>query len=171
MTGHPAPEDEAERRPRRIQEDVERQIAEASARGDLADLPGEGRPLRQDPDEGLGDRWAASHVLRNAQIAPEWVDLRREIGESRAALVRRARGHRDWLAARTRALRTLPAERILDAVRATEEGDRRFQDELRAAIGEINARVARYNLHVRARALQLAPLTAERVAQLAREPA
>lgn len=171
MAGHPAPEEDVERRLQRIQEEVERQIAEASARGDLAGLPGEGAPLRQDPDEGLGERWAASHVLRNAQMPPEWVDLRREIGDSRAALVRRARGHHDWLAARTRALRTLPAERILDAVRATEEGDRRFHEELRAAIAEINARVARYNLQVRVRALQLAPLTAERIAELAREPA
>lgn len=167
----PAPEDEARHRLRRIQEDVERRIGEAAERGEFAHLPGEGSPLPRDQDEGLGDRWAAAHVVRNAEITPEWVELRREIQETRERLVRRVRGHRDWLAARSRSLRTLPAERILDAVRATDELDRRFQDELGVALAELNAKVARYNLHVRARLLQLAPLTAARLAELAREPA
>lgn len=152
---------------RRIEADVERQIREAADRGELSGLPGEGRPLARDGDEGLGDRWAAVHVMRNANAVPEWVEARQEIQQERARLVRHVRGHRAWLASRTASLRTLPAERIMDSVRATEAADLRFQAQLAEAVAELNAKIARYNLLVRAQLLQLAPLTADLVRQLA----
>ncbi len=154
---------------RRIERDVERQLREAAERGEPPAPAGEGRPLPRDDDEAAGDRWAAAHVLKNANAAPEWVDLRREIQEARARLVRRVRSHRQWLTARAAGLKTLPAERILDAVRATDEFDRRFQEELAAALGELNAKIARHNLHARVQLLQLVPLDAERLSELARE--
>ena len=160
-------EDGALERLRRIEREVEEQVRGAVDRGDLAGLPGEGRPLPPDEDEAAGDRWAAAHVMRNADVVPEWVDLRREVQEARARLVRRVRSHREWLAARTRALRTLSAERILDAVRATDEADRLFRRELATTVVELNGRIALYNLMVRAHVLQLTSLTVERLSELA----
>ena len=165
------PQDEAQERLRRAQRDVERQIAEAAARGELRDLEGEGRPFGRDPDEGAGERWAAAHVLRNANATPEWIELRRSIFSERDVLVRRLRAHRAWLEARRTALRDVAAERLLEFARATDEADRRRRDELEIGLRQLNARIARHNLLVRAPAVQLFPLTMQRMHELADRPA
>ena len=127
--------------------------------GELSQLPGEGAPLVDD-DPGAGDHWAARHLARSAQATPEFVELRREIAERRDRLVRRLRAHRSWLADRTALLHDLPAERILDAARATTDFDARVESELRSAMGELNALVARHNLRVPL-GLQIPPLSLE----------
>jgi hypothetical protein len=55
----------------------------------------------------------------------------------------------------------------MDSVRATEAADLRFQAQLAEAVAELNAKIARYNLLVRAQLLQLTPLTPDLVRQLA----
>ncbi len=161
------PEDDAFERLRRAERAIEEQLREAADRGELSGLPGEGAPLPPDADEAAGDRWAAAHVLRNANAVPEWADLRTEIRAARERLVRRIRAHREWLGARTAGLRRLPAERILESVRTTEELDRRFRDDLAGAIAEVNAKIARHNLLVRVPLLQLVPLDRGRLDELA----
>jgi hypothetical protein len=152
-------DDGAFERLRRLQAEIERQIAEAAERGDLAGLAGEGRPLPRDPDDGAGERWAAAHVLRNAEAAPEWIDLRKRIFAERDALARRVRAHQEWHDARRKALERLHAEALLPYMRETERGDDRFHAELADAVDELNRRIARHNLLVRVHALQLAPTT------------
>ena len=129
--------------------------------GELSKLPGEGAPLVDD-DPTAGDRWAARHIAKNANVAPEFVELRREIADRRNRLVRRLRAHRQWLEDRSALLRDLPAERILDAARATTDFDVRVEAGLRSAMGEINALIARHNLKVPL-ALQIPPLSLERL--------
>ena len=131
-----------------------RELAEI---GELTKLPGEGAPLVDD-DRNAGDRWAARHVAKQANLTPEFVELRREIADRRDRLVRRLRAHREWLDERARLLSDLPAERILDAARATTDFDSRLESELLRATGEINALVARHNLKVPL-ALQIPPLS------------
>jgi len=133
-----------------------RELAEI---GELTKLPGEGAPLVDD-DRNAGDRWAARHVAKQANLTPEFVELRREIADRRDRLVRRLRAHREWLDERARLLSDLPAERILDAARATTDFDSRLESELLRATGEINALVARHNLKVPL-ALQIPPLSLE----------
>lgn len=129
--------------------------------GELSDVPGEGAPLVED-DPDAGDRWAARHVARNANLTPEFVELRREIADRRDRLVRRLRAHRSWLADRAALLHDLPAERIVDAARATADFDVRVESELRSAVSELNALVARHNLKVPL-GLQITPLSLERL--------
>ena len=136
----------------------ERDIAEA---GELRGLPGEGAPLR-DLDGGPDDSWAARHLMRSANVVPEWVALRREIDDGTARLRRRLAAHRDWLHDRTRLLAELPADRIIDAVRATSARDARVRAEVEIALGEVNALVRRYDLLV-VPALQLPLLSLERL--------
>jgi hypothetical protein len=143
------------RRERRIDE----QLRELAEMGELSKLPGEGAPLVDDDPDG-GDRWAARHLAKNANLTPEFVELRREIAEKRDRMVRRLRGHRAWLADRAALLHDLPAERILDAARATSDFDARVESELRSALAELNALVARHNLKVPL-GLQIAPLALE----------
>jgi hypothetical protein len=149
------PESRLRRRERRIDE----QLRELAEMGELSKLSGEGAPL-VDEDPTAGDRWAARHVAKQANLTPEFVELRREIADRRDRLMRRLRAHRDWLTDRAALLHDLPAERILDAARATTEFDARVESELRGAVGEMNALVARHNLRVPL-ALQIPPLSLE----------
>ena len=152
-------DDAADARLRRRERRVDEQLRELAEMGELAKLPGEGVPLVDD-DGGRDDGWAARHIAKNANVTPEFVELRREIADRRDRLVRRLRAHREWLADRAALLRDLPAERILDAARATTDSDGRVEAELRSAMGEINALVARHNLKVPL-ALQIPPLSLE----------
>lgn len=144
---------------RRIERRIEEQLRELAEMGELSNVPGEGAPLIND-DPDAGDRWAARHIAKNANLTPEFVELRREIADRRDRLVRRLRAHRSWLADRAALLGDLPAERILDAARATTDFDLRVESELRSAVGELNALVARHNLKVPL-GLQIPPLTLE----------
>jgi hypothetical protein len=127
--------------------------------GELSKLPGEGAPLVDD-DPDAGDRWAARHVAKQANLTPEFVELRREIADHRDRIVRRLRAHRDWLEGRGALLKGLPAERIIDAARSTTDFDARVESELRGALRELNALVARHNLRVPL-GMQISPLRLE----------
>ncbi|MGH2492786.1 MAG: DnaJ family domain-containing protein [Candidatus Limnocylindria bacterium] len=149
---------------RRVERRVDEQLRELAEMGELSKLPGEGAPLPDD-DPDAGDRWAARHVAKNANVTPEFVELRREIADRRDRLARRLRAHRERLADRAALLRDLPAERILDTARATADFDKRVDSELRGALGELNALVARHNLKVPL-GLQIHPLSLDHL----REP-
>lgn len=144
---------------RRIERRIEEQLRELADMGELSSVPSQGAPLVDD-DPDAGDRWAARHVAKNANLTPEFVELRREIAHRRDRLVRRLRAHREWLANRAAMLNDLPAERILDAARATTDFDARVESELRGVVGEMNALVARHNLKVPL-GLQITPLSLE----------
>lgn len=148
---------------RRIERGVEERIRELVETGELAGLPGEGAPLRDD-DERTDEGWAARHIMRTAAAVPEWVDLRRDIDERLARVRRRHRAHREWLHDRTLLLSELPADRIVDASRATAERDVRVRQELEQAVSEVNALIRRYDLLV-VPALQLPLVTLERLAK------
>ena len=73
---------------------VERQIREAMDGGAFDDLPYRGAPLPIEDDSAAGD-WAMAHrMLRNAGIAPPWIEsdkeARRLLGEIDAILARAA---------------------------------------------------------------------------------
>jgi hypothetical protein len=144
---------------RRIERRIDDRLRGLADMGELSKLPGEGAPLVDD-DPGAGDRWAARHVAKNANLTPEFVELRREIADRRDRIVRRLRAHRLWLEDRAALLNHLPAERILDAARATTDHDARVETGLRTALGELNVLVARHNLNVPL-GLQISPLALE----------
>ena len=145
---------------KKIEQGVEHSIHELAERGELRDLPGQGKPLRD--DEGTDPGWAARHILRNANAVPEWADLRREIEERRARISRRLIAHREWLHDRTRFIAELPADRILDATHATNTRDLRVRAELEHAVSDLNALIRRYDLLV-VPAMQLPLVTLERL--------
>jgi len=155
----------ATERLRRRERRVDEQLRELAEMGELSRLPGEGARLVDD-DPDAGHRWAARHIAKNADLAPEFVELRREIADRRDRVVRRLRAHRHWLADRAALLDGLPAERILDAARATTEFDRRVEAELRSAIAELNVLVARHNLKVPL-SLQISPLSLDHLRERA----
>ena len=137
----------------RIESGVERRLRELAEQGQLRGLPGEGAPLPADSDPD-DETWAARHVMRQANVVPPWIDLRKEIDDRRARISTRLRAHREWLHDRTRLLAELPADRIVDASRATMARDQKVGAELEQAMGELNALIRRFDLLV-APALQL----------------
>jgi hypothetical protein len=65
---------------------VERQIREAMEGGAFEDLPYRGRPLPLQDDAAAGERALGFRVLRNAGMAPPWIEADKEV---RALLARR----------------------------------------------------------------------------------
>lgn len=102
---------------------VDRQIREAMEEGKFDDLPFQGRPLPIE-DDSLAGEWALAYrVLRNARVAPPWIESDKEV---RALLDRR-----DALFARAESASAL--------------GRRRDRAALEALLVEINAAIARLN--------------------------
>ena len=65
---------------------VDKMIREAQARGDFDNLPGAGKPLNLEENVFAGDMDSAFRVARNANAAPLWVQLDKEIGEDAAGM-------------------------------------------------------------------------------------
>ena len=140
---------------------METRLHELAQSGELSGLPGEGAPLPDDsgPNDGT---WAARHIVQNAGVTPEWVELRTDIAARTSLLRRRLHAHREWLRAHARSLANLPAERILDASRAASDRDARVRIEITRQLGELNALIRRYDLIVTP-SLQLPLVTFERL--------
>jgi hypothetical protein len=144
----------------RIERDVERRLREIANAEEIKGLPGAGAPLRD--TSHTGETWAAKHILENANAAPEWADLRKDIEAREERLHRRVNAHREWLHDRARLLAELPADRIIEYAHATTTRDLRVRAEIETAIGEVNALIRRYDLLV-VPAMQLPLLTLERL--------
>jgi Domain of unknown function (DUF1992) len=60
---------------------VDKAIAEARERGEFDILPGHGKPLHIEESPFAGGREVAFGILKNAGIAPYWVELNKEISQ------------------------------------------------------------------------------------------
>src|SRR3989442_10963518 len=133
-------DDAADARLRRRERRIDDQLRELAAMGELSKLPGEGAPLVDD-DRGAGEGWAARHIAKNANVTPEFVELRREIADRRDRLVRRLGAHREWLEGRAALLPGPPPAPVLHAGRATAEVDGRGGGGRRHPLGRTKAPV------------------------------
>jgi DnaJ-like protein len=145
----------------RIERDVERRLREVVESVETQKLPGTGAPLRD--TSHTGETWAARHILENANAAPEWADLRKDIETRLERIHRRVTAHREWLHDRARLLAEVPADRIVETVHATNTRDLRVRGEIETLVGEVNALIRRYDLLV-VPAMQLPLVTMERLA-------
>lgn len=70
-----------------IERIAEERIAEAQSRGDLEDLPGQGRPLELDDDSMVPPQLRVAYrVLKNAGYLPDEVATRRELHDAEELL-------------------------------------------------------------------------------------
>ena len=104
---------------------IERQIREAQAEGKFEDLPHQGEPLPNDDNPYAGEWALAFHVLRNAGVAPPWIEADKE--------VRELLGKRDAIIARAAAAAPSPT------------GRRRDRAALEELVIRIDAAIARLN--------------------------
>jgi hypothetical protein len=99
---------------------IERQIREAMEAGAFDELPHQGRPIPLEDDAAAGS-WALAHrMLRNAGVAPPWIEADKEIRARLAELeVALARGATAQGPGRDRWVREI--ERLVAAVNAAVE--------------------------------------------------
>lgn len=113
---------------------VEAKIERAIKRGELTDLPGQGRPLGLDDDACVAPELRLAYrILKNAGFVPEEIELRREImslavliDASEGAERTRAIARRDWLRAKL-ALRGGAGTSLLEHQEYAERVARRFE--------------------------------------------
>jgi hypothetical protein len=118
---------------------VERQIREAMESGAFEELPYQGQRLPIEDDSAAGE-WAMAHrMLRNAGVAPPWIEsdkeARRLLGEIEAILVRApdaSASERERLRRRHAAL-VGDANRAIERVNAEAPTDRQHRRRLDAA--------------------------------------
>jgi hypothetical protein len=60
---------------------IDRQIREAMEDGTFDNLPHQGEPLPNDENPYAGDRALAFHMLKNASVAPPWIEADKEVRE------------------------------------------------------------------------------------------
>ncbi len=112
--------------PQAIELLAEARITAAMEAGEFDRLPGKGAPLRLEDDSMIPPEWRmAFRLLRNAGLAPAWIEARQEIDEA-VTLTRSA----------------LAAAPVDEPGRA--EALRRFADQA----ADLNRRIALFNLSV-----------------------
>lgn len=65
---------------------VDQAIAEAQERGEFDDLPGAGKPLQLEENPFAGDSALGFRVLKNAGMAPPWIEADREMSAASSSL-------------------------------------------------------------------------------------
>jgi len=67
---------------------IDRQINNARQDGDFSNLPGEGQPLHLDDNPNTPEHLRLAHkILRDNDLAPDWIMLGKELEEQRALLL------------------------------------------------------------------------------------
>jgi hypothetical protein len=118
---------------------IDRQIREAMADGQFDNLPHQGERLPNDDNPYAGEQGLAFHVLKNAGVAPPWIEADKE--------VRELLGRRDAILARAA---SGPAPSAFVRCR-----DRAVLEEL---VPRVNASIARVNAQAPTERQQRRPL-------------
>ena len=115
---------------------VDRQIREAMEQGKFDDLPYTGEPLPMGDETFAGEMAMAFHVLRNAGVAPPWIEADKEV---RTLLARRdaifASAERGGLSSYVRRRDRAALERLVV--------------DINAAVARVNAGAPTYEQHRR----------------------
>ncbi len=127
---------------------LEKAIQEAQERGLFDNLEGAGRPINWE-DESLVDKeWLmAFRIMREQGLAPEWVELHKELGEelnkAREAVLRAWRWRQERI------------EGARGEQRRYVDGEwQRAREAFAQTIAELNAKIANFNLIVPIPSLQ-----------------
>ncbi|HEY8416942.1 MAG TPA: DnaJ family domain-containing protein [Limnochordales bacterium] len=135
-------EDEIILRERAIRRLAEERIQEAMAKGAFDNLPGKGRPLdlRENPFVPPELRLAYK-LLKDANFAPDWIELDRDVRATRDELAAFQQRHLDWLRRQAQSQNGRTPAAVL-------EWHRRMRAELMRRIDELNRKIDQLNLIV-----------------------
>jgi len=135
-------EDEAALRERAWRRLAEERIQEAMAQGAFDNLPGKGKPLdlRENPYVPQELRLAYK-LLKDANFAPDWIELDRDVRAAREELNAFQKRHVEWLRQQPLPADGRPAPAVL-------QWHRRMREQLRQRIEDTNRKIDRLNLIV-----------------------
>lgn len=153
----PTPEDEGrdsfydDVRVRRLYEQAERVIQDATSPEKMKNNPYRGRPLNLNSNPHEGSYGLAFRMLKSSGFKLPWMELRDEITTEKEALRELVRRHVAWVEERLQGLDDTPrgtkGERasVHDDVSAK---DRRFHEQLEERVNELRKKISRFNLEV-----------------------
>jgi hypothetical protein len=118
---------------------IDRQIREAMEEGKFDELPHQGAPLPLDENPYAGDMGLAFHMLKNAGVAPPWIEANKELADLLA--------QRDSMLARAA---TGPAP--------TSMARTKLRAQLRELVRQANIAIAKVNAESPAHSLHQLPL-------------
>jgi hypothetical protein len=128
---------------------AERRILDAMERGEFDDLAGKGKPLEWHDEGFVPLEWRlAFHLLKQADLAPEWIMRDVEIREDLASLEDKRRQGRLWMEERRAVLATMSPEECIAERARLREAQGRTWERTRDFIEKLNQKIADFNLVV-----------------------
>jgi hypothetical protein len=120
---------------------IDKQLQTLIESGEMADLPGVGKPLNLDTDRHTPEELRLAHkILRDNNLAPEWITLGRELDMKRAELLSDIRkGVQNYRAAQS-------ADTL--SRRRAENAWHRVQQHYHDAAQVLNKQITGYNLKI-----------------------
>jgi DnaJ family protein C protein 28 len=146
-----------EKKPRRDWESaVEKQIREAMERGDFDNLRGTGKPLDLNENPYTPTDWQlAFKVLKDAGVAPEWIEQGKEIRDELRALATLLEQQGRWQRERRAKMKSLSLDKMIaerkhlaDALEKTCRAYRERAAALNKTIDIFNLKVPNVNLQI-----------------------
>jgi DnaJ family protein C protein 28 len=127
---------------------IDQQIREALERGEFDNLPGAGKPIDLTPNPHAQGQELAYKVLKDAGLAPEWIELdkaiRKKLQDARAALLRQWQ----WREARLGELSDRSDSWSLAERSRVEAGWQDVVSAFGSKLEEINQEIGKLNLKV-----------------------
>jgi len=132
---------------RKGESEIEKQIREAIERGDFDHLPGAGKPLdlRENPYTPADWRLAFK-VLQDAGMAPDWIELDKEIRRELQALDGWLGQQAQWQRAQRDRASSLSAHKLIQTEERLAEARERICVEYRQRAAALNRLIDLYNL-------------------------
>jgi hypothetical protein len=117
---------------------IDREIRKALEKGDFANLSGEGKPLNMEDDAYTPpDKRLAYKILRDNDLAPEWIMMGKDVEAAKESLVKKA----------ARAIQVY-REALAGARPGAVDNWLRAQKRLAAEADKLNREINTYNLKV-----------------------
>lgn len=142
-------EQEERRKPARDWDSiVEKAIREAQERGEFDNLPGAGKPIRWD-DEHVPPEWRMAHrILKNAGLAPMWIEDDKRIRQERKALRELLERFEAWYREEVATLANLMPSEAEARLEELEAARRVRMATYRQRAAALNKEIDRFNLIV-----------------------
>ncbi|HEX7587862.1 MAG TPA: DUF1992 domain-containing protein [Anaerolineae bacterium] len=138
---------EPQRPGRKGENPIEKQIREAIERGDFDHLPGTGKPLDLGENPYTPADWRlAFKVLQDAGMAPDWIELDKEIRRELQALDAWSRRQVQVQRAQSGRMSTVPTDKLILARESLADARDRIGVEYRQRILELNRLIDLFNL-------------------------
>jgi hypothetical protein len=122
-------------------------IRDAQRKGEFSNLPGQGKPLKLDDDANTPSHMRMAYkILKENDLAPDWIEQGRALDRSRALLLETLQSAaREYRGALNDALRSSQPEQERQRV---EKAWKRKQETLGNEVKKYNREVLSYNLKV-----------------------